>query len=459
MPNQVPEEDDVPGIQSIKDRSKGTLVRGLGVAVLMLFFGAPGPEAQDWPQWRGPARDGHAPTFQVPETWPESLSREWRREVGSGYSSPVVADGRVCLHAREGDDEKVFCLGLEDGEVLWLDTYSAPYSKNSYALDHGKGPNATPVLAEGRLHTLGMSGILSTYDVARGELLWRFDASERVSSEKLFCGTSASPLLVDGLLVVQLGDDVGGGGVFAFDPATGDQRWLWDGAGPGYASPIVAEIGGVRQVVTLTQRSIVGLDLSSGALLWEIDFDDEWNENIVTPLVVGDMLIVAGVRRGTWARKVAQVEGRWTVGEAWTQADLPQYMSSPVLAEGTLYGLSSRRKGQLFALDVASGEIHWQGEGRRGRNAAVVASGGEHLAVLTTEGALVFLDRSTEALRTVARYEVAEGGTWAHPALLDDRVVVRDAEALTVWRLAAATDGDEGAAAEEGGEPTAGGDR
>ena len=164
------------------------------VAVLALGMGLhlPDAEAQSWPQWRGPQRDGHAASFEAPSRWPRELEQVWRVEVGAGYASPVAADGRICVHTREGDEEIASCLAAERGEVLWRARYPAPYTKNSYALRHGKGPNATPVLDRGRLYTLGMSGILSAFDVATAKLLWRADHSDRVSTKKLFCGTSTA---------------------------------------------------------------------------------------------------------------------------------------------------------------------------------------------------------------------------------------------------------------------------
>ena len=131
--------------------------------------------AQEWPGWRGPERDGHAASFEAPEHWPRELEQVWRTEVGSGYSSPVADDGRICVHTREGDDEVASCLAADSGKLLWNARYPAPYAKNSYALRHGKGPNATPIIDQGKLYTLGMSGILSSFDVATAKLLWAGD--------------------------------------------------------------------------------------------------------------------------------------------------------------------------------------------------------------------------------------------------------------------------------------------
>ena len=126
-----------------------------------------------------------------------------------------------------------------------------------------KGPNSTPLVAGTSLYTLGATGVLSAWNTADGALLWREDYSASVDTSKLFCGTSMSPMLDGGSLVVQVGSDVHGGRVMALDPATGKQRWAWKGLGPGYASPLSLTVGGVRQLVTLTDGSIVGIDATN----------------------------------------------------------------------------------------------------------------------------------------------------------------------------------------------------
>ena len=150
-----------------------------------------------------------------------------------------------------------------------------------------KGPNSTPLVAGSRLFTLGVTGILTAWNIADGTIAWRQDYSSSIDTSKLFCGTAMSPMLEGGSLIVQVGSDVHGGRVLALDPATGKERWAWKGLGPGYASPLAVTIGGVRQIITLTNGSIVGIDAANGASLWSIPFQDDWHENIVSPLWTG----------------------------------------------------------------------------------------------------------------------------------------------------------------------------
>lgn len=150
-------------------------------------------------------------------------------------------------------------------------------------------------MSGGRLFTLGVTAILSAYDAASGKLLWRKDWSKEIDTSKLFTGTAMSPLVHGGMLIVRVGDD-GGGAFHAFDPASGKERWSLAGHGPGYASPIVTTVAGVRHLVTMTDKAVVGIDPAAGRLLWQIPFPDEWNENIVTPVVAGDVLVVSRTR-------------------------------------------------------------------------------------------------------------------------------------------------------------------
>jgi outer membrane protein assembly factor BamB len=403
-------------------------VRWVIAVAISIPFGLPA-SAQEWAGWRGPQRDGVAPASQAPQTWPEAFAYAWRVETGEGYSSPVLADGRVFLHSREGDVEVVAAFDLSSGARLWQQDYPALYIQNTIVPGALPGPFATPAADSGRVFTLGAAGILSSWDAASGALLWRNDYSESVQVTGLFCGTAASPLVSGGALIVQVGSDPGGGRVLALDPATGDEIWVWRGVGPGYASPIVVEIEGRRQVVTLTESSIVGIDAANGELLWSVPFTDEWHENIVTPVWTGTHLVVSGPRLGTHAFAVRREGDGWQAEPAWSNARVTMYMSSPVLAAGTLYGHSSTRSGQFVALDSATGALRWASEGREGDHASVMMAGGS-LLLLNNDAELVVAQPDAEAFAVARQYDIADGATWAMPVPLPDGLLVRDATSL-----------------------------
>lgn len=401
-------------------------------AIVIIAISAASLDAQ-WPQWRGPNRDGVAPAALVPKAWPDKPTQKWKQTVGEGYSSPVVEGGRVFVHSRRDPNEIVTALDLASGKVIWTAEYAAPFAKNKYAASMAKGPFSTPLVSGGRVYALGVTGVLSALDAASGKLLWRKDWSKEVDTSKLFTGTAMSPIVERGLLIVHVGDDTTGA-FRALDPATGAEKWSLAGHGPGYASPIVTTIGAARQLITMTDKAVVGIDPSAGKLLWQIPFPDEWNENIVTPVVAGDILVVSGTRKGTFGYRLEKSAAGWTPKQIWHNADLPMYMSSPVSDGSFVYGFSNRRKGQLFALDAKTGKAAWSTEGRTGQNAAIV-SAGDNIVVLTNEGDLIVAKRSPERFEELRRYKVSPSQTWSHPVLLGNQLVVRDADSITLWQL------------------------
>jgi outer membrane protein assembly factor BamB len=398
-------------------------------AVIVILVAATAASAQEWTQWRGPARDGSVSTKDAPATWPEALKQAWRVEIGEGYSSPVVAGGRVFVHGRRDPEEIVASINLADGKILWQQKYQAEFKKNQYAVEMAKGPNATPLVVGNRLFTLGVTGVLNAWDTATGKQLWTRDFSKSIDTSKLFCGTAASPLIVNGRLVVQVGSDIHGGQVLALNPATGATEWEWHGLGPGYASPVLINPSGSSQIVSLTEGSIVGLESNTGKELWSVPFPDEWHENIATPLWTGTLLVISGPRQGTHAYTITQAAGKWQATEAWENLDIAMYLSSPVFGDGLIYGHSSKRKGQFFALDAKTGATRWTTEGREGEHASLLLTP-QHVIFLTNGADLIVAKRGTPTFAVERRYEVAEASTFAMPVLLGSNILVRDATGL-----------------------------
>jgi outer membrane protein assembly factor BamB len=383
---------------------------------------------QEWTQWRGPSRNGVVAPAAVPK-WPTQWKKAWRVEVGEGYSSPVVAGNRVFVHSRKDPNEIVTAYVLELGHIAWQHQYKADFAKNQYATGMGKAPFATPLVSGERLFTLGGTGILCAWNTRTGAMLWLKDYSSLVDTSKLFTGTAASPLMEGGLLIVQVGSDVKGGQVVALDPATGNEKWTWKGKGPGYASPVAVSVGSSRQIVTMTDGSIEGIDAKSGESLWSVPFPDDWHENIVTPIWTGTHLIVSGTRQGTHAYTLKQAEGKWQATEAWKNPEVAMYMSTPVLSEGVLYGLSAKKKGQVVAIDAASGAVKWMTDGRAADHASILLAG-NNVLLMTTAGELIVVKRSPLKYEEEKRYTLADAATWAVPAVLPDALIVRDVSGL-----------------------------
>jgi outer membrane protein assembly factor BamB len=387
--------------------------------------------AQDWPQWRGPNRDGATNSFIAPKVWPEKLKQAWKVSVGAGHSSPLVVAGKIYQHARQDDNEVVLCLDLSTGKILWQQSYPAPYSMNFAAFGHGKGPKATPAFANGKLYTFGISGILSCFDTANGSLKWRKEFSKQFKETAPAFGVSASPIIDNGLCIVNVGGP-NQGAFTAFDAETGNVKWTWQGDGPGHASPIVADFAGTRQVITQTQNFCVGVAAASGQLLWKIPFTTDYDQNIVTPILSQGLIIFSGLDKGTFAVKLTKSETNWTTEQVWHNKELSMYMNSPVLSGNLLFGMSDRRSGQYFCLDAKTGATLWASEGRQGDNAAMLVAG-DFLFLLNDEANLIVAKASAKTYEPIAKYTVAESETWAHPAVIGKQILVKDKTALGLW--------------------------
>lgn len=389
--------------------------------------------AQDWPQWRGPQRDGAGNNTAFSQLSSPKLTRKWQVEVGLGHASPIVAEEKVFVFARKEVREIAYCLNAADGKILWQKSYPAPYELNPAALAHGKGPKSTPVMSTGSLFTFGISGIISCFTAATGELQWRKEFSKKFEGTSPAYGVSMSPLVEENMLIVHVGG-AGKGALMALDVATGETKWSWEGDGPGHASPIVVEIAGAKQVVTQTQNYCVGIAIAGGKLLWQMPFSTDYAQNIVTPVKYQDTIIFSGLDKGTQAYRLSKSGEVWRTEKVWHNAEISMYMSSPVLAGDLLFGLSHKRRGQYFCLDAVSGKTLWVSEGRQGENAALLNVGGV-LFLLNNAGELTIAKPSAKAFEPIAKYDVATSATWAHPAVFDNRLLIKDTATLSMWHF------------------------
>jgi outer membrane protein assembly factor BamB len=381
-----------------------------------------------WSQWRGPARDGAA-AFSAPAAWPATLTKRWEVAVGSGHSSPVIAGDRVIIHTRQGEREVTRALDLHTGKELWHNDYAAPYTMNSAARGHGPGPKSTPAVAGGRVFTFGISGILSAHDVATGNVLWRTEAPPAPPE----FGTAMSPIVEGSLVIVHLGAN-DQGALTAFETASGKPRWRWSGDGPAYASPVVASLGGTRQLVTQSENAVIGLDVGSGQLLWRIPFRTSFDQNSVTPVVVNNLVVFAGLDNPTTAVRIVRTGNTWTPEPAWKNEQVSMYMSSPVVIGNALYGLSHRNRGQFFAIDMVSGRTLWTTPGREGENASIIRSG-ELLLLSTTNAELIVARANADRFAEVKRYPTAESAVWSHPAVSGNTILVKGVDTLICWTV------------------------
>lgn len=403
----------------------------VGVVALGFSLAPARPRAVDWPQWRGPARDGHT-SVESPAAWPDRLDRVWSTHVGIGHSSPVVAGDVVYQFSRRGGEEGLAAIRLDDGEQSWWRAEPTPYRMNPAARDHGEGPKSTPAVADGRVFTLGISGRLSARDARAGDLLWSHDFGNRFAVRSPLYGAAMSPLVVGDRVVVHVGGP-GDGALEAYAVADGRRLWSQPVDGPGYASPLLAEIDGEKQIVTQSESWVIGVAAESGELLWRLPFRTPYDQNSVSPVIWGDTLVLGGLEQGVFALRPRRAADGWQLDEVWRNREVSTYMSTPVLAAGTLYGFSHRRSGQFFALDPSDGATLWTSEGRDGENAALVALG-QILLALTDDATLRAIPTDAVAFAPEATYEVAASPTWAHPVPVAGGLLVKDLEHLSRWR-------------------------
>ncbi len=379
--------------------------------------------AQDWPQWRGANRDGKVSGFKAPATWPKELTQKWKVTVGRGDASPALVGDRVYVFARQEGDELTLCLDAATGKELWRDKYAA--QPGNEPMGRHPGPRSSPAVAQGKVVVYGVRGTLSCLDAATGKVLWR---KEDAAWPRFF--TSSSPLLTEALCIAQIGGEEKGA-VVAYDLATGEEKWRWADDGTAYSSPLLATLGGVKQVVALTAKKVVGLGLADGKLLWEAPFAPAGRAyNAATPLLLDQTVIFAGSGRGTKAVKLEKAAEGFAVKELWTNPENAVQFNTPVLHGAQLYGLS--QKGDVFCLDAQAGKTLWTSP-LSARDFGSVVDAGSVLIALTVPGELTVFEPNDKEFKKVSSYKVATSDTYASPVPCAKGLYIKDQDSLILW--------------------------
>lgn len=399
----------------------------LWAGYLLLLICVSGARAQDWPQWLGPNRDGSVARFTAPQTWPQALSQGWKTTVGQGCSSPVLVGDKLYVFSRVGENEVLQCLDASTGTSLWRETYAVPGFSGPDARDFS-GPRSTPAVAEGKIVTLGVTGILSCYNEADHKLVWRKD--EFPGKWPKF-HSSASPMIADGRCIALVGgpDE---GALVAYDLTSGERTWAWNGDGPAYGSPVMATIDGVQTIVTLTDKKVVAVNAANGSLLWDVDYVVPRRAyNAATPIVNGQTMIYAGQGRGTTAVKFAKDGDKFKAEELWTNPDNAVQYNTPVLKNGQLFSVSSQNN--LVCINAQDGQTAWTHptDGQKGYGSIIDA--GPVLIVLNAKSNLTVFEPLATAFKQVASYAVSDSPTHAFPAVSGNRIFVKDADSVILW--------------------------
>jgi outer membrane protein assembly factor BamB len=379
-----------------------------------------------WPGFRGPNRDDVIRGVQIETDWSKSPPVEmWRRKVGPGWSSFAVRADLVYTQEQRGDDEDVSCYKLTSGKLVWRHRDAARF----WEAAGGAGPRGTPTVVDGRVYTLGATGIVNALDADTGAVVWSRNAQSDTGARRPEWGFSSSPLVVNDVVIV-----AASGRLVGYDVATGTPRWFAQTGGGSYSSPHLMTIGGVAQVVMLTGAGVTSVTPANGTPLWK----HPWvGMAILQPAQTsdGDVLIAAGTLiGGVGARRlaVARGSGGWTVQERWTSTALKPFFNDFVVHKGHAYGFD----GSILAcIDLQDGARTWKG-GRYGHGQLLLLPDQDLMLVLSEEGELALVNATPDQFTEVARFPAAlEGKTWNHPVLAGTVLLVRNGEEMAAFRM------------------------
>lgn len=401
--------------------------------------------ADEWSQWRGANRDGVAVDAKLPAILPAKLPEPlWKAYVGEGYSSPVIAKGKVFIMGNEGNKVET-CLSFDanTGKQLWRKPHDCAFEPPDARA--GKGPNSTPTVDRDRVYMLGLGGHFSCIEIKSGNILWTRDLNSEFwgvergadGEDKWFpvCGASASPL-VDGNNVIL---PVGGkkaGCIVAFDRRTGKIVWKALEERSSYASPLFANLAGQRQLVGFTGLRMVGLDDSEHKLLWEHPLAAFMEQTIVSPVIWKDNVLIGCDAKPIVCLNLSKEDDKIKTKVAWQNADLSAYMVTPIAVKDHLFGMD-QRSGRLVCVDLATGKTKWTSTkliGGLGYVSLVVAS--NRIFALTTSGELNVFEVNTEKCVPLVTWKPAgEGFNWAHLTITGSRLYVKDKTNLYCYEL------------------------
>ncbi|MBM3810345.1 MAG: polyvinylalcohol dehydrogenase [Acidimicrobiia bacterium] len=375
-----------------------------------------------WPQWRGPNRDGVSPEKGLLQRWPEGGPKlVWKAQgLGEGYSSMSVADGRIYTQGQRGEVQYVMAFDAATGKKLWETANGRPYRER-----RGDGPRGMPTIEGNRLWAYAADGSLICVEAATGKKIWGYNAVEKFGGSVPHWGISESPLIDGDRLIAVTGGS--GASVVALNKATGDLVWKSQSDDAAYSSAVIAVTGGVRQLLTFTERGALGLRADNGELLWRYAQVANRTANVATPIYRdGHAFYSSDYGTGAALLKLEAQGGSVKASEVYFTREMRNHHATSVLVGDTLYGFSSS---VLTAMKFLTGEVAWR-DRSVGKGSLIFAEG--HLYCFGENGEVALVEATPEGYKEKSRFRLTIGSrpSWAHPAIADGRLYLRDQDTL-----------------------------
>lgn len=405
----------------------------LVLTFMFVSFAFAHAQSLDWPQWGGPHRNFVSDTKGLAATWPEGGPRRvWAREFGEGYSAIVAEGGRLYTMTRRGPQEVVVALDAETGKTLWEYAYDAPFSPD-YSMENGPGPHATPAVAGERVFAAGATGKLHALDKRTGKLLWSHDLLSEYKGTLRVNGYACSPLVYRDTVIMQVGG--AGNALMAFRQRDGAVAWKRHDFRNSPSSPLLINVDGQEQLVAFMYDTLVGVEPSSGELLWSRPHVSEFGLNVSTPVWGADNLLFVSSSYGGGSRvlRLSRAAGKTEVEEVWAHALMRVHYGNAVRLGDFVYASSGDfGTAPLTAVNVKTGKVAWRD--RSIARASFVAAEGR-LIILDEDGALILATPTPEGLQVHARTELLKSNAWTVPTLAGTRLYVRDRKSLMALEL------------------------